>query len=78
MVPCCTNQVLDAKSDTIRTVAGSGTPGLADGVGAAAQLSEPGGLCLGPDGTVLVADTNNSLIRCLPPLRCRLEALQGL
>ena len=74
MVPCCIEQVLDARNDTIRTVAGSGTPGLADGAGAAAQLSEPGGLCPGPDGTVLVADTNNSLIRCLAPSRCRLEA----
>ena len=74
MVPGCIKQVLDARSDTVRTVAGSGAPGLADGVGTAAQLSEPGGLCLGPDRTVLVADTNNSLIRCPVPLKCRLEA----
>ena len=57
-------QVLDPSSNTVRTIAGSGKPGLADGAGTSAQLSEPGGLCLGPDGSVLVADTNNSAIRC--------------
>lgn len=57
-------QVLDPGSNSIRALAGSGKPGLADGAGAAAQLSEPGGLCLGPGGTVFVADTNNSLVRC--------------
>lgn len=57
-------QVLDPSSNTVRTIAGSGKPGLADGAGTSAQLSEPGGLCLGPDGSVLVADTNNSVIRC--------------
>ena len=61
-------QVLDPASDTIRSVAGSGSAGLADGAGGNARLSEPGGLCAGPGGTVLVADTNNSAIRCDPPL----------
>lgn len=68
-------QVLDPKSDTIRTLAGSGKPGLADGSGTTAQLSEPGGLCLGPAGTVLVADTNNSLIRCCCIDPCSVDAL---
>lgn len=57
-------QVLDPASDSIRSVAGSGAAGMADGAGGNARLSEPAGLCPGPNGTVLVADTNNSAIRC--------------
>lgn len=57
-------QVLDPASDSIRSVAGSGAAGMADGAGGNARLSEPAGLCAGPNGTVLVADTNNSAIRC--------------
>ena len=56
-------QVLDPVSNTIRSVAGTGAAGFADGAGAAAKLSEPGGLCAGPNGTVFVADTNNSAVR---------------
>ena len=55
--------MLDPASDSIRSVAGSGAAGMADGAGGNARLSEPAGLCAGPDGTVLVADTNNSAIR---------------
>ncbi|CAL5223491.1 g6016 [Coccomyxa viridis] len=69
-------KVLDPSSNTIRTLAGSGKPGLADGTGTSAQLSEPGGLCLGPAGTVLVADTNNSLIRKLDVQSGGVETLQ--
>lgn len=56
-------QVLDPAKDTIRTVAGAGVAGFADGVGLKAKLSEPAGLCEGPGDTVYVADTNNSSIR---------------
>ncbi len=41
---------LDPATNTIRTLAGSGGAGYRDGAGTAAQLSEPGGLALGPDG----------------------------
>ena len=48
------------------TLAGVGRPGVLDGVFEHAQFSEPGGLCLHPEGKVLVvADTNNHLIRIL-------------
>jgi hypothetical protein len=60
---CSFLQVLDPASNTIKSVAGAGVAGFADGAGAAAKLSEPGGLCAGPTGTVFVADTNNSAIR---------------
>jgi hypothetical protein len=41
---------LDPASNTIRTLAGRGDAGYRDGDGQAAQLSEPGGLALGPNG----------------------------
>ena len=51
---------------TCTTLAGTGSPGLVDGASEHAQFSEPGGLCLVPDGDKLViADTNNHAIRVL-------------
>ena len=40
-----------------------GEAGFADGSGLSAALSEPGGLCRGPDESVFVADTNNQVVR---------------
>ncbi|MCC6231003.1 MAG: PQQ-binding-like beta-propeller repeat protein [Verrucomicrobiales bacterium] len=48
-------------------VAGSGTPGRADGPAATAEFRDPIGLCVGPDGTVYVADYGNHLIRTVSP-----------
>jgi len=48
------------------TLAGTGDTGLIDGPFEHAQFSEPGGLCVGPEGTTLfIADTNNHAIRIL-------------
>ncbi|MDX2232247.1 MAG: thioredoxin-like domain-containing protein [Leptolyngbyaceae cyanobacterium bins.349] len=47
-----------------RTVAGRGTPGWADGIGADACFSEPSGLSHAGD-RLYIADTNNHAIRCL-------------
>jgi sugar lactone lactonase YvrE len=48
------------------TLAGTGAPGKEDGGFKQAQFSEPGGLCLNPEGKLLVvADTNNHVIRVL-------------
>lgn len=47
-----------------QTVAGTGQAGLRDGVGLAAQFSEPAGLAVA-HATLYVADTNNHAIRCL-------------
>jgi NHL repeat len=52
-------------SRAVTTVAGSGCAGYGDGGAAAAQFSEPGGLVMLSDGSLLVADTNNSVIRRL-------------
>jgi DNA-binding beta-propeller fold protein YncE len=59
-------KALSLASGAVRTLAGSGQPGLRDGAGASAQLSEPSGLALGPGGAELfVADTNNGAVRVL-------------
>jgi thiol-disulfide isomerase/thioredoxin len=55
---------LDPDTRRVRTLAGSGLPGLRDGPFAEAQFSEPGGVSVG-DGLVYVADTNNHAIRVL-------------
>ncbi len=51
-------------SKTCVTLAGTGNAGLIDGPFEHAQFSEPGGVCLDPEGKFLVlADTNNHVIR---------------
>jgi sugar lactone lactonase YvrE len=57
-------RVVDSKG-AIRTVAGAGKPGLAgDGDDAIkAQLNGPKHLCIDRDGSVLIADTENHVIR---------------
>jgi len=53
-------------SGAITTFAG-GSPGHADGVGAAAQFQFPNGLAFCGDGDLFVADQNNNLIRRVKP-----------
>lgn len=47
----------------VTTLAGSGTPGLADGTGAAASFNAPGGLAVLANGDLVVADTGNHRLR---------------
>ncbi|KAK9805135.1 hypothetical protein WJX72_001459 [[Myrmecia] bisecta] len=68
-------KVIDPSTNRITTVAGSGRAGFADGSRASAQLSEPGGLARGPNGTLLIADTNNSVIRVLDPRAAAVKTL---
>ena len=57
-------KLLDPKTGEVRRWVGSGKPGLRDGNGLDAQLSEPSGFALGPQAKRLfVADTNNHSIR---------------
>ena len=49
---------------TVTTIAGAlGQTGYADGTGSAARFSSPGGIVMGPDGDLYVADTANQVIR---------------
>ncbi len=49
----------------IVTIAGNGLPGYGgdNGQSSLAQVSQPAGLAVGPDGSVYVADTGNNIIR---------------
>ncbi len=60
-------KALNPDTNEVVTIAGSGVAGLRDGVGTEAQFSEPAGLALGPDGVLIIADTNNNAIRLLDP-----------
>ena len=57
-------------SGVVSTLAGSGTPGYADGTGTSAQFSSPTGVAVDGAGNVYVADTDkpphskNNYIRC--------------
>lgn len=57
-----TNATL-AANYTVSTLAGSGSPGFADGRGAAAQFNGPRGVALGGDGNLYVADAGNKRVR---------------
>lgn len=54
-----------APDGTVTAAAGTGEAALADGPAAEAALSSPQALTAGPDGTLYIADTGNSAIRCL-------------
>jgi secreted PhoX family phosphatase len=48
---------------SVSTLAGSQTSGYIDGTGAAAEFNSPGGIAIGPSGSLLVSDGGNSVIR---------------
>jgi len=52
---------------TVSTLAGSGVPGFADGIGALAQFYFPHGITVDSTGVVYVADTLNNRIRKILP-----------
>ncbi len=51
----------------VLTVAGSGEPGLKDGLGTKAQFKVPTALAIRQDGVIFVADSRNHVIRKLTP-----------
>lgn len=51
----------------VRTLAGNGRSGNADGSGASARFNEPRDVAVAKDGTVFVADTLNHVIRKIDP-----------
>jgi NHL repeat-containing protein len=52
-----------AADGTVTTLAGSQTAGSQDGTGSAAQFNGPAGIAIGPGGTIIVSDSQNSTIR---------------
>lgn len=50
---------------TVTTIAGDGRPGYRDGAGAQAMFRAPAGLAARADGSILVADSDNHVIRKL-------------
>jgi hypothetical protein len=52
----------------VTTLAGSGSPGTADGVGTAASFNTPNGIAVLPSSSlIVVADAGNHLIRLVSP-----------
>ncbi|XP_059063416.1 protein SUPPRESSOR OF QUENCHING 1, chloroplastic isoform X2 [Cryptomeria japonica] len=58
-------RVLDTVTRKVKTLAGTGNAGFKDGVAQFAQLSEPAGICERGKGKLLIADTNNNIIRSI-------------
>ena len=58
---------IDLKSGLISTAAGSGPDakgsGGDGGPATKAQMDRPHGICVGPDGTIYIGDTNNHRVR---------------
>ncbi|MFE4962531.1 NHL domain-containing thioredoxin family protein [Streptomyces sp. NPDC056660] len=64
-------------AETVVRRIGSGTRGFADGPAAEAAFSEPQGLALLDDGSVVVADTVNHALRRLDPATGEVTTLAG-
>ncbi|XP_050225291.1 protein SUPPRESSOR OF QUENCHING 1, chloroplastic [Mercurialis annua] len=56
---------LDPTTKRVSTIAGTGKAGFKDGKALAAQLSEPSGIIEAGNGRLIIADTNNNIIRYL-------------
>ena len=68
-------KALTLSTQQVTTRAGTGKPGFKDGVGAKAQLYEPGGLSVIGD-KLYIADTNNHAIRILDRATGSLQTLR--
>ena len=66
---------IDTQRGSIRTIAGSGPDHhlyAGDGVDALkAPLWQPHGVCIGPDGSLVISDTINHRVRRLVPVLSR-------
>lgn len=59
---------IDAVTGMVSTFAGSGSAGLVDGIGVAAQFKQPYGLAIDANDYIYVADMGNNVIRKVSPL----------
>jgi alpha-tubulin suppressor-like RCC1 family protein/chitodextrinase len=60
---CSIRKITPGPTYMVSTLAGSGSPGFADGAGAAAQFNYPTGIAISSVGTLYVTDTYNQVIR---------------
>src|ERR1041385_3728027 len=74
----CSYLAFSAENPTISTFAGSGDKGFSgDGASAtAAQLNGPTGITRGPEGSLLICDTENHRIRRVTPTG-KIETIAG-
>ncbi|MEU1791798.1 NHL domain-containing thioredoxin family protein [Streptomyces sparsogenes] len=68
---------LAADGESVLRRIGTGERGLVDGPADRARFSEPQGLALLPDGTVIVADTVNHALRALDPATGEVRTVAG-
>jgi DNA-binding beta-propeller fold protein YncE len=70
---------ITAPGGVVTTLAGSGTPGFADGTGSSAMFNHPEDLAVDPaTGNVYVADTYNQVIRMIVPATGAVTTLVGV
>jgi sugar lactone lactonase YvrE len=62
---------------TVTTIAGNGTRGSADGIGASARFGFPTGLAFGPDGRLYIADQRGFSIRRMTMSTAEVTTLAG-
>ena len=62
-----TSSNLLAVNTTVSTLAGSGTPGYAEGSGTGAMFNNPQGILTDASGNIYVSDTYNNIIRKITP-----------
>jgi sugar lactone lactonase YvrE len=60
-------RAISSDGSAVTTLAGSGTPGSADGMGGDAQFDTPSGVAVDASGNVYVADTGNGFVRTIDP-----------
>lgn len=62
---------------TVRTLAGSGTAGSADGIAQNASFSAPRGIAIAPGGSIYVSDTGNHTIRVITRPGAYVQTIAG-
>jgi sugar lactone lactonase YvrE len=68
---------IDLTTNRVSTLAGSGNPGAADGVGAGAQFNGPFGLAGDGNGALYVADSQNQTIRKIDLATATVSTIAG-
>jgi hypothetical protein len=71
-------RAIHVSDGSVRTLAGSGLPGSADGIGTSSSFHNPRCVTVSVDGTrLLISDTTNNRIRSLDPISGRVFTLAG-